>query len=398
MSAAHETIRANGTKGLLAHIDKLGLVIAAIGLSGLLLPFANFRANRIVQGEPRHVFDALPTELALALAAIVAGGLLIGLVRSNNWLRLVTALFCLATVLAAIGLAATYLSPEGNNYARVSPASGFWLLFFASALYVADGLVRLRAGPFLRVGLLVVAGLLLALLLSSGLWDSISFMKEYQGRAESFWNEAQRHIALALGSLLAATVVGIPLGLVCHRVQKLRAFVLNSLNIVQTIPSMALFGILIAPLSWVATQFPWVGALGIRGIGAAPAFVALFPYSLQPIVANTVAGLAQVPEPVTDAARGMGMTRLQRLFKTEFPLAFPVILTGIRIVMVQNIGLTTIAALIGGGGFGTFVFQGIGQTAMDLVLLGALPTVLLAFAAAVILDAAIEITEKGSSL
>src|SRR5690606_1232988 len=116
MSAAHETIRANGTKGLLARIDKLGLVIAAIGLSGLLLPFANFRANRIVQGEPRHVFDALPTELALALAAIVAGGLLIGLVRSNNWLRLVTALLCLATVLAAIGLAATYLSPEGNNY------------------------------------------------------------------------------------------------------------------------------------------------------------------------------------------------------------------------------------------------------------------------------------------
>lgn len=398
MSAAHETIRANGTKGLLAHIDKLGLVIAAIGLSGLLLPFANFRASRIVQGEPRHVFDALPTELALALAAIVAGGLLIGLVRSNNWLRLVAALLCLATVLAAIGLAATYLSPEGNNYARVSPASGFWLLFFASALYVADGLVRLRAGPFLRVGLLVIAGLLLALLLSSGLWDSISFMKEYQGRADSFWNEAQRHIALALGSLLAATIVGIPLGLVCHRVPKLRAFVLNSLNIVQTIPSMALFGILIAPLSWVATQFPWVGALGIRGIGAAPAFVALFLYSLLPIVANTVAGLAQVPEPVTDAARGMGMTRLQRLFKTEFPLAFPVILTGIRIVMVQNIGLTTIAALIGGGGFGTFVFQGIGQTAMDLVLLGALPTVLLAFAAAVILDAAIEITEKGSSL
>ncbi|KAB2721995.1 ABC transporter permease [Brucella intermedia] len=398
MSAAHETIRANGTKGLLAHIDKLGLVIAAIGLSGLLLPFANFRANRIVQGEPRHVFDALPTELALALAAIVAGGLLIGLVRSNNWLRLVAALLCLATVLAAIGLAATYLSPEGNNYARVSPASGFWLLFFASALYLADGLVRLRAGPFLRVGLLVVAGLLLALLLSSGLWDSISFMKEYQGRADSFWNEAQRHIALALGSLLAATIVGIPLGLVCHRVPKLRAFVLNSLNIVQTIPSMALFGILIAPLSWVATQFPWVGDVGIRGIGAAPAFVALFLYSLLPIVANTVAGLAQVPEPVTDAARGMGMTRLQRLFKTEFPLAFPVILTGIRIVMVQNIGLTTIAALIGGGGFGTFVFQGIGQTAMDLVLLGALPTVLLAFAAAVILDAAIEITEKGSSL
>jgi osmoprotectant transport system permease protein len=87
----------------------------------------------------------------------------------------------------------------------------------------------------------------------------------------------------------------------------------------------------------------------------------------------------------------MGMTDAQRLLQVELPLAFPVILTGIRIVLVQNIGLATIAALIGGGGFGIFVFQGIGQTAMDLVLLGALPTVALAFAAAIILDAAVEL-------
>jgi osmoprotectant transport system permease protein len=90
----------------------------------------------------------------------------------------------------------------------------------------------------------------------------------------------------------------------------------------------------------------------------------------------------------------MGMTSRQRLFGIELPLAFPVILTGIRIVLVQNIGLATIAALIGGGGFGVFVFQGIGQTAMDLVLLGAVPTVVLAFAAAVVLDALVEMTSR----
>jgi osmoprotectant transport system permease protein len=88
----------------------------------------------------------------------------------------------------------------------------------------------------------------------------------------------------------------------------------------------------------------------------------------------------------------MGMTNRQRLFSVEMPLAFPVILTGIRIVLVQNIGLATVAALIGGGGFGIFVFQGIGQTALDLVLLGAVPTVVLAFAAAIILDALVEMT------
>jgi osmoprotectant transport system permease protein len=93
-----------------------------------------------------------------------------------------------------------------------------------------------------------------------------------------------------------------------------------------------------------------------------------------------------------DAARGLGMTSAQQLLRVELPLALAVILTGIRIVLVQNIGLATIAALIGGGGFGVFVFQGVGQTAMDLVLLGAVPTVALAFAAAIILDAVIEMT------
>jgi osmoprotectant transport system permease protein len=107
-----------------------------------------------------------------------------------------------------------------------------------------------------------------------------------------------------------------------------------------------------------------------------------------------VVGLAGVPRDANDAARGIGMTGRQRLFGVELPLAFPVILTGIRIVLVQNIGLATIAALIGGGGFGVFVFQGIGQTAMDLVLLGAVPTVALAFAAAIVLDAATELSNR----
>ena len=153
---------------------------------------------------------------------------------------------------------------------------------------------------------------------------------------------------------------------------------------------MALFGLLIAPLGWVAVNVPGAYDLGIRGIGTTPAFVALFLYSLLPVVANTVAGLATVPRQTREAARGSGMTPVQRLFQVEFPLALPVILTGIRIVLVQNIGLATIAALIGGGGFGTFVFQGLGQMATDLVLLGALPTVVLAFVAAVFLDALIE--------
>lgn len=376
-----------------SRFDKLGVVIAAISAyAAFAAPFATFRANRIVPGQARSILDALPATTGTLLLAIIVAAALIALFKTPLVLRLAASVMALAALALLIGVAGTFLTPAGNTFARVSPASGFWILIFAFTLLLADVLTRLNLSPLARVGVLVVAALAIGLLLISGSWDNLSILKEYFNRAGSFWVEGSKHVTLALGSLLAAMVVGLPLGILCHRVESLRAGVLNVLNIIQTIPSIALFGLLIAPLGWVATHVPGAAALGIRGIGTAPAFVALFLYSLLPVVANTVVGLAGVPSAANDAARGMGMTDRQRLFGVEFPLAFPVILTGIRIVLVQNIGLATIAALIGGGGFGVFVFQGVGQTAMDLVLLGAVPTVALAFAAAIILDAVIEMT------
>ncbi len=376
--------------------DKLGVVIAAIAAYGAIIaPFATFRANRIVAGEPRSLFEALPVSGAMLLSVVLLAAGLCALLRVAASLRLAASLLALVALAFSIGLAAGHLTPPENTFARVSPASGFWLLSFAFVLLLADALTKLSLSPLARVAVLILAAAALGVMIASGLWGGLSVFKEYANRADSFRIEAGRHLTLALGSLAAAVVVGIPLGVLCHRVASIRDAVLNVLNIIQTIPSIALFGILIAPLGWVAAHVPGAAALGIRGIGVAPAFVALFLYSLLPMVANTVVGLAGVPPTVNDAARGMGMTDRQRLFGVEFPLAFPVILTGIRIVLVQNIGLATIAALIGGGGFGVFVFQGIGQTAMDLVLLGAIPTVALAFAAAIILDAVVELTATG---
>ncbi len=373
--------------------DKLGVVIAAIATyAAFLAPFATFRANRIVPGEGRSILDALPSVRGPWLPALIAAAFIVVLLRTALAWRLVASVVLLVALALAIGMAGSFLTPPGNTFARVSPASGFWLLLFAFALLLADVLTRLDLSPFVRIGILLVAAVAIGALLASGSWDSLSILKEYANRADSFWAEARKHVALALGSLAAAVVVGLPLGILCHRVDVLRAGVLNVLNIIQTIPSIALFGMLIGPLGWVALHVPGAAALGIRGIGTAPAFVALFLYSLLPVVANTVVGLAGVPKAANEAARGMGMTDRQRLFGVEFPLAFPVILTGIRIVLVQNIGLATIAALIGGGGFGVFVFQGVGHTAMDLVLLGAVPTVALAFAAGIVLDAVIELT------
>src|SRR5207237_6779058 len=127
---------------------------------------------------------------------------------------------------------------------------------------------------------------------------------------------------------------------------------------------------------------------GIGGIGMAPAIVALILYALLPVVRNSVAGIAGVDPAVLDAARGIGMTQRQGFWQVELPLALPLLLAGLRIVTVQAIGLAVVAALICAGGLGSFVFQGLGQYAADLVLLGALPAIALALAADFLLQSA----------
>jgi len=379
-----------------ARIDRLGILLTLLGATALvLLPFVVLKANRIAPGDPRALVEVLPrwaalgTEALLVLVAAVA----LGVARARA--RLAAALAGIVAVALAVAHAAALLTPPGNAVVRVAPGAGFWLLASALGLMAADAIARLRPGPAMRVlalaAFLAVAGLALA----HGTFDSLSIMREYAVNADRFASEAQRHIALALGSLGAAVLLGLPLGILAHRVPRLRPAILALLNIVQTIPAIALFGILMAPLGLLAAHVPWAAAIGIRGIGAAPAVVALFLYSLLPIVANTVAGLRQVSPAALDAAHGMGMTPWQALARVELPLALPVILTGVRIVLVQNIGLVAIAALIGGGGLGTFIFQGIGQTAIDLVLLGAIPIVVLAFSAAVLLDALVEALDRG---
>lgn len=395
MSIADTTISASRPRWLA--LDKLGVLIALIAAVGAVLPFALFRANRIVLGDPLSLLDALPGAAGAVLSGVLLAGFVTALLRFPVVTKLVVGFLVLAVLFVFIGWSASHLTPEGDTFARVSPGAGFWLLVFAFALLVTDALTRLRFAPLVRIGILLAVSVAMALLLWSGSWNDLSMLKEYATRAPAFWAEARTHLALAFGSVAIAGAVGLPLGILCYKVRPLRAAVLNILNIVQTIPSIALFGLLIAPLAWVAANVPGASAIGISGIGVAPAMVALFAYSLLPIVSNTVVGLQSVSPAAVDAAKGMGMTGAQRLMGVELPLAFPVILTGIRIVLVQNIGLATIAALIGGGGFGVFVFQGIGQTAMDLVLLGAVPTVALAFAAAVVLDALVEMSSRGGA-
>lgn len=366
-------------------IDRLGAVLTTLGAASLIfLPFVVFKANRIVPGDPRGLFEVLPAWGAWSTFFVLVAIGLVSLTLAAARIRFLVALIGIVIVAFAVATAADLLTPASNKVVRVAAGSGFWVLLVTLGLMATDALTRMRPGPALRVAFLAAFIAIVLLAIAHGTFDNLSVMREYAVNADRFAQEVRRHIYLALGSLTAAAIVAVPIGILCHRVPRLRPGIQGTLNIVQTIPAIALFGILMAPLA----------ALGVGGIGAAPAAVALFLYSLLPIVVNTVAGLKRVSRSAVEAARGMGMTDWQVLTSIELPLALPVIVTGIRIVLVQNIGLVTIAALIGGGGLGAFVFQGIGQTAIDLVLLGAIPIVVLAFSAAVALDAIVEAMDR----
>ncbi|TLY86974.1 MAG: ABC transporter permease [Gammaproteobacteria bacterium] len=335
------------------------LLAAAAAVAVVLLPFVVLKSNRILPGDPRGLLDVLPAWGALGCQAILLCAAIAALGVSSARVRLGAALLGVAAVALAVAAAGDALTPAGNKVVRVAPGAGVWVLLVCLGLLATDAITRMRPGPGRRVLLLAVFSALAGLALAHGTFDHLSVMREYAVNADRFAREARQHLWLALGSLAAAVVVALPIGILCHRVPRLRAGVLGTLNVIQTIPS-----------------------------------IALFLYSLLPIAANTVAGLKRVPRAAVEAARGMGMTNWQVLTGVELVLALPVILTGIRIVLVQNIGMVTIAALIGGGGLGTFVFQGIGQTAIDLVLLGAIPIVALAFSAAVVLDALVELMDR----
>lgn len=372
-------------------VDRLGVVLVAGGaLAAALMPFIIVKANRIAAGKPQLLTQLLGQPATMVLLALLVAAALAVLFLHNQFLRLGIGTLAIAMLIVTLGLVSTAATPTGSTVARITPGGSFWVLLAVIGLMISDALVKLRLTPWLRVAALALYAALLVAVLRSGLLDNLSIMKEYGNNADKFWREALGHLFLSLGSVAIAIVLALPLGIFCFWQPRLRAVVLRALSLVQTIPSLALFGILMLPLGYIAAHVPFAAAIGVQGIGTAPALVALVIYSLLPIVANTVVGLAGVDPSVRDSAAGMGLTRRQILTGIDLPLAFPVILTGIRIVLVQAIGLVTVAALIGGGGFGLFIFQGIGQTANDLVLLGAVPTVILAFSSAVILDAVID--------
>jgi osmoprotectant transport system permease protein len=193
----------------------------------------------------------------------------------------------------------------------------------------------------------------------------LHFFLEHRGE---ILQASAEHLWLVVISMLLAIGIGVPLGIAVTRRPWLSKPILGSANIAETIPSLALFGFLL--------PVPWLGARADR-----LAIVALAMYALLPIIRNTVAGIQGVDASVRDAARAMGMTGGQVLLRVELPLSLPVLLAGVRVATVWTVGIATIAAAIGAGGLGEFIFRGLAMVDNRVILEGAIPAAILALAA-----------------
>ena len=381
--------------------DKVALFGSLLGLASLLLPFAVGKPNRIAEGEAIRVWG-LQGSLAPYLIILLVTCLLIGMLLSvfkisasayrrevepcrtrglsavcgGSILGLIAPLVFTATLFL---LVATEGSVAEYDYGRVSPIAGFWLLLL-SAVFLYDSAFRGkgRLRPALLSKLLPL--LLIVLLFAAGAYDHLAVVQEFTNRSARFAAELSAHAALSFGAVGMATALGVPLGLLAWRRARAEKGVFSLVNGLQTIPSLALFGLMIAPLALLSQRYPMLREWGIRGIGNTPALIALTLYSLLPIVRNTYAGLAMIPDAVVDAGKGLGMEKGHMLRYVELPLSIPVVLGGIRVAAVLTVGNTAVAALIGAGGLGNFVFQGLGQAAPDLIVMGVLPIILLAVA------------------
>ena len=364
----------------------LALYVAVALVASMGLPFVRVAPNRLLSGDPIFLGDVLqrqgsPLVVALVLAVFTLLVLAIGQPQRRFTQALVSV--AMAASLAGLWLLASHVSssvsPVDRPLQRTALGAGFWTLAALAWLTALDAVARLNLATLPRLIVHIAGCLPLLLSLSEG--QNLSLAKEYANHSDVVGPAVVRHLQIVMLAVVPAVVIGVPLAWRMSRSAVLRQGLFPLLNLIQTIPAIALFGLLMAPLAWLAVQLPLLGSAGIRGVGMAPAVLALFLYSLLPIVRAALAGLEQVPAETILAARAMGMSPWQIFWQIELPLELPVLLIGVRTALVQTIGLAAVCALIGAGGLGQIMFDGLFSAANELVILGVMPIVLLAMLA-----------------
>lgn len=355
------------------------IVLAAIvQLTAWALPLFTLKENRVVSGVSLYSWDVFPIGICI-IAALLPFGILFLVSRATDQRRLsplyaAVALIQIVLACAAVARTVAYINLLGGN-ARLGLHIGFWMMIVAGV--VIAGHIAHDAPRWITRSLVPAMVLTLIISIAIGIFNHVGIHQEFVNNQSRFLSELLNHLFLVFISVAIATTIGIPLGIYAWRKKNIGKIIFPIVNSINTIPSLALFGLLIGPLSILTRALPALRSIGITGIGNTPAIIALSLYALLPIVQNTYSGLANIPHAVIDAAVGIGMDNRQLWRHIEFPLSFALIFNGFRTATTQTIGNAAVAALIGATGLGNFIFRGLGSAATDLVMLGVLPIVLL---------------------
>jgi osmoprotectant transport system permease protein len=350
------------------------------------LPFVRVAPNRLLSGEPVFLSNALlhlNGEVIVPLLLTLFTLLSVAVLQPRKRITQVLVFLAMAAALACLwllaGLIANNAIETQNSFARTALGAGFWALGGLAWLIGIDAADRLQLATLPRLLLQIALLLPLLLTLSQGL--NLSIAQEYANHSDVFGPAILRHLQIVILAVAPALVIGLLLAWRMSKNRELRQAIFPVLNVLQTIPSIALFGLLMAPLAWIALQWPALSRAGIGGVGIAPAVLALLMYALLPIARSALAGLEQVPAEAVNTARAMGMSSRQILWEVELPLALPALFIGLRTAVVQTTGLAAVCALVGAGGLGQIMFDGLFSAANELVILGVIPIVLLAMLA-----------------
>jgi len=378
-----------------AHFAGDQLIGAAGALLGALVSVSGtvveLRPNRVLGGTALSAPSAFGG-LSWALTALWVVALLASLPRAGRGGALIRGLAANGVLVTAVLLVAAradaFVAAQGD-VARVTLGVSFWLTGLAVYMVVFSAMQGLESRIARAVVGLSGVGTI-GVLLVTGRLDSLSIMQEYAVNAESFQTAFWQQVAYTVGATSLALVLGLIAGVAAARSKRIEGPVFATLNVAQVLPALSFIGLLIVPMGWLGANVPALDAIGVSGIGWAPVFFVLLSYALYPITRNVFTALKTLDMGIVDAATGMGMKASQRLLTVEMPLAFPVVLAGVRIAAVQTTAAAILAALVGGGGLGQIVFFGVQQSAQDLILLGVIPIVAMSLA----IDASLRFVES----
>lgn len=360
-----------------------------VAVTGALLGGAAAFASHGVAFNPNRVIDGKPLSLVAALGAW--GWVLVGIWLAAAACAVAPLSFrTRGTVVTLLGGAAPVLmlwrigveaarASQLSDLTRTSLMWASWASLFAAYVVIFAATAWLDAGPMRAVlAYLPVAGV--ATLAATGALSELAVFREYRNNAADFGSEVRLHLLYVAGAVAVGLVFGVSLGLLAAKRRSAEPVVFGVLNVLQVMPALAFIGLMYPVLSGLSKRVALFDFLGVRGVGWAPVLIVLSAYAVYPIARNTYTAIISLDPAVLDAARGVGMGRMRMLREIELPLALPVIVAGLRVALVQTTAGAIIAGLVGGGGLGTYVFLGAGETANDLILLGVIPIVVLALA------------------